>query len=82
MSILLKNPKISFPNQNPRPQTIEAAPHMECPPGIIAQYLVKTKFDDALKILVAREKTVELSVANNAMCNSLHSSFLKLFIFH
>ena len=80
MSILLKNPEISFPNQNPRPQTIEAAPRMECPPGIIAQYLVKTKFDDALKI-VAHEKTVELLVANNAMCNSLRSSFLKLFIF-
>ena len=24
-SIFLKNPKISFPNQNPRPQTIEPA---------------------------------------------------------
>ena len=56
--------EISFPNQNHRPQTMEPPPHIECPPGIIAQYMVKTKFDDALKILVAHEKLVELSVAN------------------
>ena len=31
---------------------------------IVAQYTVKTKFDDALKILVAHEKMAELSVAN------------------
>ena len=56
--------EISFPNPNHRPQTIEPAPPYIVPPGIIAQYMVKTKFDDSLKILVASEKMVELSVAN------------------
>ena len=43
---------------------------------IIAQYMVKTKFDDAMKILVVREKMAELSVANMQCV-----LFLKLFIF-
>ena len=49
---------------------------------IIAQYMVKTKFDDALKILVAREKMAELSVANMQCVNLFVLLFLKLFIFH
>ena len=48
---------------------------------IIAQYMVKTKFDDALKILVACEKMAELLVANMQFVN-LFVSYLKLFIFH
>ena len=43
-SIFLKNPKISFPNQNPRPQTIEPAPPLfltiECPPGYHLPHLL------------------------------------------
>ena len=50
---------------------------------IIAKYMVKTKFDDALKILVAREKMANSVVGcQYAMCKSVRSSFLKLFIFH
>ena len=53
-----------FPTKITDPKQSSQPPHIECPPGIIAQYMVKTKFDEALKILVAREKIVELSVAN------------------
>ena len=50
---------------------------------ISEQYMVKTKSDDALKILIAREKMANRVVrCQYAMCRSLRSSFLKLFIFH
>ena len=50
---------------------------------IIAQYSMNTKFDDALKILVACEKMANCVVGcQNAMCQSLHASFLKLFVLH
>ena len=50
---------------------------------IIAQYSVNTKFGDTLKILIAREKMANSVVGfQNAMCQSLRASFMKLFIFH
>ena len=48
---------------------IDGAKEMALRFRIIAQYMVKTKFDDVLKILIAREKMAELSVANMQCVN-------------
>ena len=48
-SIFLKNPEISFPNQNPRPQAIEPTPlilTIECPPRGKKSVKHAKEFDD------------------------------------
>ena len=52
---IFSQPKSQTPNNRASP------PYRVPPPGIYAQHMVKTKFDE---ILVAREKIVDLSVAN------------------
>ena len=65
-SIFLKNPKISFPNQNPTPQTIEPTPRIltiECSPGEQSpSSMQKNLMSASLRGLYEVTKTILVSV--------------------